>query len=154
MDHLKTSLKILKILNMKTRITGMICAICLFAMSQCLTAQTIQFKGGSCVLDTVVEIPGGSMIKYARVDFKYTLNENATIKVLHVLLDKGLFVVKKNKYKANGIVFDTDEWENVNAKKDGIVSLVLSIPSEIKIKSLKFVYNKQEIPLDGGIRNK
>ncbi|MDR3340664.1 MAG: hypothetical protein LBT25_11360 [Candidatus Symbiothrix sp.] len=127
-------------------VTGMICAICLFAMSQGLTAQTIQFKGGSCVLDTVVEISGGFVAKYARVGFKYTLDENAKVDVLYVLLEKGQFVANRKKYKANSIAFDAEQGE-ISTKKNGVVSLIVSIPNEVKIESLKFVFNKQEIPL-------
>jgi hypothetical protein len=133
--------------TLKGAITGMICVICLFAMSQGLTAQTIQFKGGSCVLDTVVEIPGGFAVKYVRVSFKYTLDENAKTDVLYVLLDKGQFVASGRKYQANSIVFNVDEQEEISAKKDGVVSLIVSIPTKIKTESLKFVFNKQEIPL-------
>jgi signal transduction histidine kinase len=131
---------------LRSAIAGTICAICLLATAQGLTAQTIQFQGVSCVFDTIVEVGGGFTNKFVRVGFKYTLDENVMVNVLTTLLDKGQFRANRRKYKANSIVFDIEQGE-INTKKNGIVSLVVSIPVETKIESLRFVFNKQEIPL-------
>jgi hypothetical protein len=127
-------------INRRGIITGMICAICLFAMSQGLKAQTIQFNGGSCVQDTIVKIRTG----FARVDLKYTLDEDAQADALLVLFNKGQLLVGSRKYKAAGIVFEADEQGNISTKKNGTVSLTFSIPDNVKVESLKFVLDEQE----------
>ena len=77
---------------LKGMITGVVSIICLLTISQDLTAQTIQFNGGSCVLDTIVKGSG-----FARADFTYSLDENAKIFALLVLVEKGQLVTNKNK---------------------------------------------------------
>ncbi|MDR1197726.1 MAG: hypothetical protein LBK94_01765 [Prevotellaceae bacterium] len=131
----------------KGAVIGMICAICLFATAHGLSAQTIQFQGGYCMPDTVVETTGGTMGRYVRVDFKYTLDENATMTALTALLDKGQFVAGKKKYKANGIVFDAANEEEMKTNKNGTVSLTVFMPNTVKMESVKFVLGKQEVPV-------
>jgi hypothetical protein len=129
-------------INIKGIITGMICAICLFATSQGgLKAQTIRFNGGSCVQDTIVKIRQG----FARVDFKYTLDEDARADTLRVLLDQGQLLAGSRKYKAAGIVFEADEQGGISTKKNGTVSLTFFIPDNVKVESLKFVLPEQEL---------
>ncbi|MDR2293440.1 MAG: hypothetical protein LBE11_08225 [Prevotellaceae bacterium] len=110
-------------------------------------SQTIQFEGGSCVFDTIVETKGGVSGRSVRVDFKYTLDENATLTDMKTLLDKGQFVAGRTKFKANGIVFDVDNAEEMKTKKNGTISLTVFIPAKIKMESVKFVFNKQTVSL-------
>jgi hypothetical protein len=120
---------------------GMLLVLCLPA-----TAQTIQIKGGSCVVDTVVEIPSGSVAKFIRVDFKYTFDENATMSALIPLMKEGQFVVGKKKYQPNGISMDEKLMKN-EAEKEGIVSLTLQIPKGEDVEKIKYTFNKQTISL-------
>ena len=129
---------------LKGAIIGIACAICMFATAQGLTAQTIQLKGGSCVVDTVVEIPSKFVNKNVRVEFKYAFEEDATIKDLMPLFKEGYFALGKTKYEATGIVFDSQTME---IEKTGKVSLTLQVPNATKVANLKFVFNKQEVSL-------
>jgi len=134
--------------SIKGLMLGMVCAaICLFANAQDIVKHTIQFKGGSCVFDKMVEIPGGTVSKHVRVDFQYTLNEDATISTLMVLMSEGQFVAGKKKYKPNAIVTPMPKDNTQKIEETGIVSLTLQVPNATKVETLKFVFNKQEITL-------
>ncbi|MDR2653140.1 MAG: leucine-rich repeat domain-containing protein [Prevotellaceae bacterium] len=121
-----------------------ICSIA-FAAAHGLSAQTIQFEGGYCVLDTIVETEAGGMAgRYVRVDFKYTLDENATMEALMTLLKNGQLVAGRNIFKPDGISLDIADKEEMKTKKTGDVSLPFFIPHAIKMKSIKFVLAEEK----------
>ena len=128
-----------------------------------VVAQTVQFEGVSCVLDTIIELPGGSVNKSVQIDFKYTLDENTTIDALTVLLKEGQIVVGKNKYKATSLMklikreiedscistthkpLPMPEEQKEEIEKNGIVTLTFLIPQAIKVEKMEsFLFNKQE----------
>ena len=104
---------------------------------------TIKFDGGSCEL---YEVMLESM--YAPADMKeneksfvlrlkYKLNDNAISDATSVLYDDGQFVAPNgNIYKAGAA-----------AATDSIYSLIVAVPQNVDVESLKYEYNKQTISL-------
>ena len=110
------------------------------ANAQDVKEQVIQLDGGSCVVKEVVEIPGGTTVKYVRVSFEFTLDEKTNKINALMVLNQGELVVGKRKIKASAIVLPVEE-------DDNSVSLTFDVPAGTKVETLKFVFKKQEFPL-------
>ena len=115
------------------------------ANAQDVKEQVIQLDGGSCVVKEVVEIPGGTTIKYVRVSFEFTLDEKTNKINALMVLNQGELVVGKRKIKASAIVLPVEE-------DDNSVSLTFDVPAGTKVETLKFVFKKQEFPLSGHLQ--
>jgi hypothetical protein len=119
-----------------------------FITAQNATAQTIQFKDVSCVLDTVIEMPTGGLNKMIIVSLKYIKDENIALKPADLLqtLNGTLLVSNKKRYNIYSINMDANNANEINW--EGSVRVIFSIPNEVKVdKSFKLVYKKQELPL-------
>jgi hypothetical protein len=111
-------------------------------------AQTVWFKGGSCVLEMISEATEGDIdknteivrsLKVIRAVFRYTLDEDGNVAVMiKTLFDKGLFVADKTKFKPEMTVFDAATADELMTKKNGNISLIFNIPRTVKIESIKF----------------
>jgi hypothetical protein len=109
------------------------------------TVSTIRFTGGSCSFS---ELMLRSMLaptsmkddeKPFMVRFKYKLNAGISADALSVLKNDGQFVAPDGKtYKAAASVVKADE---------SLYSLVVAVPKDLDVETLKFIYNRQTIAL-------
>ncbi len=103
----------------------------------------IQFKGGSCKVSTLDLQP-----MFAPADMKdnekafmlrllYKLDDGVSRDALSVLYDEGQFVAPNGTaYKAG-----------VSAVNDSLYSLIVAVPSDVDVETLKYEYNKQTVSL-------
>jgi|GEM_PF-4233528 len=109
----------------------------------------ISLDGGSCEL---YELHKNSMLAPADMQenekafmmrLKCTLKQNVSAEKLSVLYDKGEFVAPDRKRYKAGAAIVKGEKDNVT-----IYSLVVAVPKDVNVETLKFVYNKQVILLN------
>ena len=111
--------------------------------------KTISFDGGSCQLYELVK---NSMFAPANMQenekafmlrLKCSLKQNAGADKLSVLYDKGEFVAPDGKrYKASVSAL---KWESDDV---AIYSLIVAIPKDADVETLKFVYSNQVLLLN------
>jgi hypothetical protein len=101
---------------------------------------TIRFNGGSCQISALNTRPPFAPAdmkegeKAFMLQFKYTLNKGVTTDALDVLYEKGLFKAPDGKtYKAGAAAVRED---------DSIYSLIVAVPENIDVETLKFTYDK------------
>ncbi|MDR1552312.1 MAG: hypothetical protein LBS69_02460 [Prevotellaceae bacterium] len=111
-------------------------------------SDVILFSGGSCRLDTVDLKPMFAPAGMAKgnkafcVKLKYTLESGKDNNVLSVLYKDGQFVAPDGKsYKAGAAaVLDT-------AVDAGIYTLIVAVPENVEVKTLKFKFKEQTLSL-------
>jgi len=111
--------------------------------------KTISFDGGNCQLYELVK---NSMLAPANIKenkkafmfrLKCSLKQNTGADKLSVLYNKGEFVSSDGKlYKAS---VSAVKWENDDV---AIYSLIVAIPNDVDVETLKFVYNNQVLLLN------
>lgn len=115
----------------------------MFCATSCGGNSAIKFKGGTCELSVLEQ---QSMFapsdmkdneKAFMVRFLYKLDEGVSNDALGVLYDNGQFIATDGTtYKAG-----------VAAVNDSLYSLIVAVPKDLDVESLKFKYDNQTISL-------
>jgi hypothetical protein len=107
--------------------------------------KTIKFQGGTCVFDNVNLNPlfaPATMSREKEKSFtlalKYTLDAGADAKALSVLYNNGKFVAPNGESYKPGVAL----------QKDDIYTLIVAVPKEVDVMTLKYAFDEQTLSLN------
>lgn len=124
---------------MKKTIFIIVLVCCGFSAAAQSKSTTFKFKGGTCELSELnmrpmfapAEMKDSEKAFMAR--FAYKLDADAADDALSVLYDKGQFVTPDGAvYKAGAAI-----------RNETLYSLVVAVPKDVDVETLKFVFNNQ-----------